>query len=375
MNKFKIIITGGGSGGHTMPALAIIEELIDYCNDNSINLDLLYLGSKNSIEERMSKNKNIPFKHFSTGKFRRYFSLKNFTDLFKIFWGIIQNILIIGKFKPSILISTGGFVSIPPVIASYFRRVPILIHEQTIEVGLANKIASKFAGKICTTFEESNKYFPNDKTILTGLPIRKAIFSGSKESAIRKFNFDLSQPVLYFTGGGLGCHILNKTTLIILSKLLQNYNIIFQSGNSDQNNDYEELLKFKKSLPLDLYKKFVLYDFITNDIGDILLITTLAISRSGAGTVNEFFALNIPAIFIPLPFATKNEQFENAKFLENKGGAVIINEADLTEDLLYKTIKKLTTPKKISTMKQSLMKKEITNPKQKILSIILKLTR
>lgn len=372
MNKIlKIIFTGGGSGGHTMPALSMIQDLKEFSNKEKKEIKILFIGSYNGVEKDILKKHNIDYNEISTGKLRRYFSFNNITDIFKVIKGISQANKIIKKFDPDILVSTGGYVSIPPVMAAKKNKIPIIIHEQTINSGLANRIAGKYANKIALTFKESLKYFPKQKCVITGIPLRKEIFRGSKEKAFKRFGLDKTLPVLLFMGGGLGCHILNQTSLNILEDLLENFNIIFQTGRSIENSDHKEILKLKKSLINSKSNKFVVFEFIENEIGDVYSITDLAIARSGAGTVNELMSLKIPAIFIPLQIATNNEQLKNAKIMEKIGSAVIIEENNLTPELLKKNINNIIMKKEIQRMKKNLKNHKMPNGNKIMLDLII----
>jgi len=337
-----------------MPALAMIKTFQKYYDKKNIKYKILYIGSKDSIEKSVIEKNNIDYRSISTGKFRRYFSLKNVTDIFNIIKGLFDSIKIIKDFKPDIIFSTGGFVSVPPVIAGYLKNIPILIHEQTIDAGLANKIAGFFATKIALTFSVSKKYFKKKKCILTGIPLREEIFSGNKENAFKKFGLDKKLPVIYFTGGGLGCHILNLASFEFLPELLEKANVIFQTGSSFNNKDYLMMLKLRDNLPDNKKRRFIVYNFINEDIADIYSIAYLAIGRSGAGTVSEFMALKIPAIYIPLKIATNNEQFKNAQAHVKNKSAVIIEEKELTKEKLFNTITDILFTDKIKTMKKNL---------------------
>ena len=376
MNKeFRLIFTGGGSGGHTMPAFSMIQAVRKHCKKKNIKCSLIYIGSHRGVEKEIANRYNVDFIGINTGKLRRYLSFKNFIDVFKTIKGINESKKIIKTFKPDILISTGGFVSVPPVIAAKKQKVPVIIHEQTIDAGLANKIAGLFANKIALAFHESRKYFPYKKCVITGIPLREEIFNGNRKDAAKKFKFDISLPVVYFTGGGLGCHILNQTAIKILFRLLEKCNVIFQTGSALNNKDYMEMKKFKESLDEYKKKRFIIFDFINDEIGDIYSIADLAIARSGAGTVNEFIALNIPAIFIPLAIAAKNEQLRNAKIVENMQAGIIILEKNLTPDILLKNINDILFSDKLIKMKKNLQKTSNLNGTQNMLNLILEESR
>jgi UDP-N-acetylglucosamine--N-acetylmuramyl-(pentapeptide) pyrophosphoryl-undecaprenol N-acetylglucosamine transferase len=369
--EIKVIFTGGGSGGHTMPAISMINSLKEYCTKNNILCTILYIGSENGIEKEVVLKNKVDYKYISTGKLRRYLSLKNFTDIFNIINGFFQSRKIIKEFNPDLLFSTGGFVSVPPVVGAKFAKVPVIIHEQTIDAGLANKIAGHFAGKICLTFSESKKFFPAKKVVVTGIPLREEIFSGNVDSAKKRFGFDFEKPVLFFYGGGLGCHKLNVVGLQIIEKLLDKCNVIFQTGKSNGSKDFLELKKLCENLPEEKKRRFQVYDFINEEISDIYKIATLVIARSGAGTVCELTSLKIPAIFIPLAIATRNEQYKNASIMKNAGSAVIIEEKDLTAERLNLEIENILFTDGLKKMKENFSKIENPDGKQKILEMMI----
>lgn len=344
-----------------MPALSLIDKL-------KHNNDILYIGSKNSIEQQQCRMHSLEFRSISTGKLRRYLSLKNITDLFRVVKGIFDAKRIIQKYKPNVIVSTGGFVSVPAVIAGYFARIPILIHEQTVDAGLANKIAAKFATKIAVTFSESRKYFPPAKTILTGIPLRDIIFSGDRQTAIQHFGLDDSRHTVYFTGGGLGCHILNVTSMQILDALLDTHNVIYQTGNAMDGEDYEKMIMFRNGLSAEKQKRFRIFNFVNEEIADIFAVADMAVARSGAGTVCELSALHIPAVFIPLAIATGNEQYKNAKSVSDIGGAIIIEEKDLTAERLLSGI--MCVSDKCGQMRRTLSEAESKNGSERIIEII-----
>ena len=239
---------------------------------------------------------------------------------------------------------------------------------------MANKIASRFADKIALTFNESKKYFLNKDTILTGLPIRKELFNGNRKEAFKKFKFDTKLPVIYFTGGGLGCHILNLTAIKILPELLEKSNVIFQTGKGLNSQDFLEMKKFKELLDNNKKKRLFIFDFIKDELADIYALADLAVARSGAGTVNELMALNIPAIFIPLAIATKNEQLRNARYVEKIGGSIIIEEKDLNPVILLKNINDILFTVRINKMRHSLKEHSIQNGTKNMINLIFKIT-
>ncbi|WP_372655857.1 glycosyltransferase, partial [Halobacteriovorax sp.] len=293
------------------------------------DLNISYIGGRDSIEKNLISEFDIKYKSIFTGKLRRYISIENFIDIFKIIVGTLQSFFYL-LFKPrnTLIFSTGGFVSVPVVVAAKLTGKKIFIHEQTSRVGLANKICSIFANKVFVSFEESIKYFPKNKTIYSGYPIRRECFEESL--SIDSFKgielINPAKPLLFITGGGNGSLLLNKLIKEDLSFLEEKYNVIHQVGKKF----VEEFEKFKSS-------SYVPVAFIGKEIIDIMKASSIIISRAGAGTVCELMALKKRSIYIPLKIAQKNEQYHNAMEAHHKLGSLVISEDELT-NLNIKTI-------------------------------------
>jgi UDP-N-acetylglucosamine--N-acetylmuramyl-(pentapeptide) pyrophosphoryl-undecaprenol N-acetylglucosamine transferase len=318
--KTEIVFSGGGSGGHTVAALSIIDflDLDEY--------SISYVGSYSGIEKDLVTQLGISYKAISTGKLRRYFSWENFLDFFKFSWGIVQSFAYL-MFRPKIKIifSTGGFVAVPIVIAGRVLGKKVFIHEQTTRVGLANKISSFFAHKIFVSFESSLKYFPKHKTILSGYPLRKEIYN---IASTPKKNNSLSK--IFITGGGNGSKKLNDFILKNLRDLQKDFSIVHQVGK-------QFLDEFKEYAT----ERYQVCGFIGKEMIQYLTEADIVISRAGAGTVSELIYLNKKAIFIPLKIAQKNEQFHNAEEALKKIKGKIILEDDLDNVNLRQEIDRL----------------------------------
>ena len=314
MTKKNIIFTGGGSGGHVMPAVTLIKELQkDY--------DIFYVGG-NGIKKEIISEISIPYFSILTGKLRRYFSLENLFDIFKVGIGTIQSLFLLLRFdkKNTLIFSTGGFVSIPVVFAGKLLGKTIYVHEQTSRVGLANKIASKLASKVFISFEKSKKFFPVGKTYFSGYPLRDECFTPIASSfSVRGIEIkDINKPILFVTGGGNGSLLLPPLLREHLSELVKNYFIVHQVGKNFIG-EYSKLEnEFYHAVP-----------FINNNMISYFKAASIVISRAGAGTVSELLALRKRTIFIPLKIAQKNEQFHNAQEAHNQLGSEI-----LTEDMI-----------------------------------------
>jgi len=333
-----IFFTGGGSGGHAVSAITIINKI-----KNKPNIKIQYIGSYDGIEKKLVNNINIEYKAILTGKLRRYISFKNFVDIFKVFLAIFQVFffLICKRGKDSILFSTGGFVSVPPVIAASLLKIPVYVHEQTSRIGLANMIASKFASKVFISFEETKKFLPPAKTIFSGYPVRDECYEDSIiVDKIKGLKLkEIKKPILFVTGGGNGSDLINKLLEKNLNILKQKFFIIHQAG-------IEHLTKYQKYDDPD----YIAVDFVENII-DIFKLSCVVVSRSGAGTVAEMIALGKPSIYIPLKIAQKNEQYHNAMAAQKILGSVVIEEDRLNHIDLAHEIDKIykMTNKKIIT--------------------------
>ncbi len=364
LNK-KILITGGGSGGHISAALSIISSLESkYILDNEhflyVGGDLGMEGEKtgNSLEQKLMKGKNFNCKYIRAGKLQRSFSWNTIKLLFRTIPGFIDSYKIVKAFRPNIVISTGGFVTVHVCIAAKLFKAKIYLHEQTATVGLTNSIVGKISDKIFISFESSRKYFKKEKTILTGNLVRSDIFNtkgqGNVVDQVRKMKEKQSKyPIIYISGGGLGSHLINETIKEALSSLLQKYQIILQTGDNKVFKDYAILKDKKTSLSNDLKERFLPVTYINNtEIGYVLNNTDLYIGRSGANTVYELGVLQIPSIFIPIPWVTHNEQQRNAEVLANLGLAEILPEGELMPECLMSKIESFLKKEKQIDIKQ-----------------------
>lgn len=325
-----LLITGGGSGGHTSAAASIIQYLL-----NSENKPIIvWVTSRNGIEVKVAKRLGIIQIGITVGKLNRSISLKTLLDLIKVPIGIFEAALVLRKIKPTLIFSTGGYVAIPIVIAAALYRIPIIIHEQTISVGLANKISSLFAREILVSYEESMKFFDMKKCIVTGPPVRPEIFIGDREKAIISLEFQESLPTIYVTGGAQGAEAINYVVGKALPELLKHFQIIHQCGTISSEYGKEWLIQQTNYLPENLKKRYAVKSYIADEIGDIFKLADILITRTGAAITAEICALNIPSIVIPYAYSINNEQVLHAKLLEKQGLAKILYEKDMTPESL-----------------------------------------
>lgn len=323
-------------GGHLSPALAVIEKLPK-------NWEVVFLGRKyvfegdksESLEFKTVNERGIKFEELNTGRLQRKFTLNTIPSLFKLPSGLINAIRLIKKNKPDVVLGFGGYVQIPVIIASYLNKIPIVIHEQTLEVGMANRISSFFVKKICISWESSMKFFPKDNVVLTGIPLRENFFKISAKDNKKKG----SSNKLLVVGGSSGSHFINSLILDDLKDLTSSYEITHQTGDSKEFNDFEKLENKKNNLPGKNKKNYKIIKFINPDeFPKLLNDSDILISRSGINTVAEAIFLKKPSIFIPIPFSQGDEQLKNAVYAKNLGIAEIIEQKNITSKLLVQKV-------------------------------------
>ncbi len=334
----KLLIVAGG-GGHFAPALAVIEKLPKDVEVLVVGRKYVFEGDRSlSLEYQTATKLNIPFQSLTTGRLQRKFTRYTINSLLKIPIGLSQATNILAKFKPDVVLSFGGYVSVPITLAASILRIPLVIHEQTLEAGVSNKLVSKFAKKICISWEDSKKFFPQKKTVLTGNPLRKEFemgdlrtdeFKKSPSPAIRV------EPTIYVTGGSSGSHAINVLIEGCVEKLLQKYNVIHQVGEASKYKDFERLSELRDSLSQELKSGYTLVKFIEpSKVADFLNASDLVIARAGMNTVTELIYFAKPSILIPLPYGQHQEQLKNAIFMKKLGLAQIAEQNELTPEKL-----------------------------------------
>lgn len=348
------------TGGHVTPAIALIKELKKRGYD-----DLIFVGRSTmmegdktpSIESVLIPQLGVKFFTITPGRLQRRFSIYTIPSLLRAPLAVLQALALLLRESPQVVVSFGGYVALPVVIAAWILRIPVVTHEQTVVTGLANSIIARFATRIAVSFESSLKYFPAKKVVLTGNPVRPEVF----EVRSRRYAFSSRRPVIYVTAGNQGSHIINVTVAEILPNLLQKNIVVHQAGSAGVTDDFAMLTKLSGSLPHELRNYYFLERYIgPEDIGALLGRADLVIGRSGANTVADLAARKVPAIFIPLPFATHDEQTKNARLLVDAGSAVILPQRELTgERLLAVTemmLENLTKYKKAATNAKRLVR-------------------
>lgn len=349
MSKYKIIMTGGGTAGHVTPNLALVPSLQEE------GFEIKYIGSKDGIEKEIITSNNIPYYGISSGKLRRYFDIKNFTDPFKVIKGIHEARKILSKEKPDVIFSKGGFVTVPVVIAASMKKIPVIAHESDITPGLANKLASPFCDKLCVTFRESLQFVKNNKGVLTGSPIRKEILSGSKAKGKEICGFKNDKDIILIMGGSLGSKVINDNIRKNIDNILKYNNIIHICGKGN----IDESLK-----KLDGYKQF---EYVSDELKHLMQSADYIISRAGANSIFEFLALKKPTLLIPLSKnASRGDQILNANSFKKEGFSLVMQEEELQEKGILEGIKMLKESKQdlVKNMNESKLNdgvKEIIN--------------
>lgn len=346
---YKILMTGGGTAGHVTPNIALIDRLKN-------EFEIEYVGSIDGIEKSLISDLGIKFHKISSGKLRRYFDLKNFTDIFRIVKGLGDANDIIKKVKPDVIFSKGGFVTVPVVIAGKLNNVPVIIHESDISCGLANKLAMPFSKYICCSFPETLEHLPKKKSFLTATPIRRELFSGNAEKGRKMAGFENNMPIVLVMGGSLGSAKINKYLRESLGNLQNKYNIIHLCGKNN----------LDKTINAKNYKQ---YEYISKNLEDLFAAADIVVSRSGANSISEFLALKKPNLLIPLSKkASRGDQILNAESFLKQGFSKVLPEENLNSENLIKNIEELFSEKEkyIKRMSDS----KLTNGVEEVCKII-----
>ncbi|MDR3238705.1 MAG: undecaprenyldiphospho-muramoylpentapeptide beta-N-acetylglucosaminyltransferase [Clostridiales bacterium] len=319
----RIVLTGGGTAGHVTPNLALIPRLTE------LGYEIFYIGGKDGIEKTLVENSGVAFVGVSSGKLRRYFHVKNVTDIFRVIKGLGDALAAVGRIKPQVLFSKGGFVTVPVVIAAKLLRAKVILHESDMTPGLANKLSLPFADKICVCFPETLAHVAGGKAVLTGTPIRGELYGGKKEEAVKICGFQDSKPVVLVMGGSQGSKRINEALRAILPILLRTFNVIHLCG--------------KGNVQLELAARgYLQFEYVSQELPHLLACADLIVSRAGANSISEFLALKKPNLLIPLPrTASRGDQILNAESYARQGFSLVLYEEELTEESLLGKVQEL----------------------------------
>lgn len=320
----KIVLTGGGTAGHVTPNIALLPYL------REAGYEVYYMGSYDGIEKKLIGDFDVPYTGISTGKFRRYLDAKNLTDPFRVIKGYTEAKRYLKELKPDVVFSKGGFVSVPVVRAAAALKIPCILHESDMTPGLANKICIPVAQKICCNFPETLESMPEGKAVLTGSPIRGELTRGNKLAGLDMCGFTANKPVLMVIGGSQGAANVNKAVREALPRLLEDFQVVHLCGKGKIDNIY---------LSTPGYKQF---EYIKAELKDLFAMADVVISRAGANAICELLALKKPNLLIPLPAtSSRGDQLLNAASFESQGFSIVINEDDLTTNLLVSKVHEL----------------------------------
>lgn len=316
-----IVLTGGGTAGHVTPNIAMIPRL------RELDYQISYIGSYNGIEKKLIEELGIPYYGISSGKLRRYFDLKNFTDPFRVLKGFHEARKLMKRLQPDIVFSKGGFVTVPVVIAAKKLHIPAIIHESDMTSGLANKICIPSAAKVCCNFPETLRQLPEGKAVVTGTPIRQELLNGSPDRALSFTGLSAGKPTLMIIGGSLGAAAINDAIRHILPELLRDFQIIHLCGRGKLD---------ESKAKTDGY---VQYEYIEKELPDLFSLADMVVSRAGANAICELQALKKPNLLIPLSAkASRGDQILNARSFEKQGFSMVLEEEQLTDTALLDAI-------------------------------------
>ena len=366
----KILLTGGGSGGHFYPLIAIAEKLNQLAQEEKIVSLKLFFMSNDPFDRKLLFENRISYIEIPAGKKRIYSSIKNFFDMFSTMTGGILGLLSMYFIYPDVVISKGGYAAFPAVFAAKLLRIPVIVHESDSSPGRLNVWTSKFAERIAVSWPEAGTYFPLDKTAVTGQPIRKAILHGDPHKGYEFFALSSNLPVLYVVGGSQGAETINNILLEVLPELVEHFQIVHQTGK----NNHEEVVSRAK-LILENNSNSSRYVPIaymnTEATQKIAGIATLVVSRAGS-SIFEIASWGIPSIIIPITNSNGNHQRKNAYSYARSGGCIVIEESNLTPHLFLADVKNtITDSEKLQSMKEHALLFASTNAAEKIAQVAL----
>lgn len=323
-----MVFTGGGTGGHILPNLAIIDEL----SKIEPGLNVSYIGLENGLEEKLVIARGVHFYGIPAGKLRRYLSLENITDVGRTLMGVAQAWRILRRIRPQLVFAKGGFVSVPVVAAARMLKIPVWLHESDFSPGLSNKICARFADKIFLSFPESVHFFPGRVTSVVGNPIRTKILDGTRQRGFALTGFSPKKPVVLIMGGSTGATALNMLVASTLQSLLRKAQVVHITGPGKEGVSPRLLTRSQ----LAAYKSF---SFLHDELADIYAIADVVVSRAGSGSIFEVLAWHRPFIAIPLPrSASRGDQIENARSCEAEGTAQVLDQDGLTPEHFVESV-------------------------------------
>ncbi len=346
-----LVLTGGGTAGHVMPNLALAPRL------RKQGWSLHYFGSPQGPERELAEKAGIPFHGIATGKMRRYFSWRNFSDPFRVIQGVAEAFSSLGKLRPAAVFSKGGFVAVPVVCAAFLRRIPVVLHESDLTPGLANRLCLPFCRRVCASFPETLEHLPRSKAVLTGTPVREELLRGTREAGLRWLGFDSTKPVLLIMGGSQGAVTLNRVVREALPGLRERFQVVHLCGPKRLEPSLEGSPDYRQ------------FEFLHSELADVLAASDLIVSRAGANSLFELLALRKPSLLIPLPLAaSRGDQILNARSFERRGFSKWLSQEDLTVESLLRSLEAL--ERDSGNLRRNMDASDLAHGTEKVLQVI-----
>lgn len=324
--EIRIMLSGGGTMGSVSPLLAIRDKMLE----QNLNAKFIWVGTATGPEKMIIEKEGIEYHSIKSGKFRRYFSFQNFIDPLNALIGVFQSMKLIRKFKPDVILSAGGFVSVPLIIAGKLKRKKTFVHQQDIVPGLANKLMARYAKVITVSFKKSLDDFKGKNAKLTGNPVRQRIFQGNKDSALKTFQLESDLPTLVIMGGSLGAEKINQLVIDSVAKLIDFCQIIHLAGHG---NIIEWVDKAQFG---DKASRYHVYEYIHEELPDLYAVADLIVCRAGLSTLTEIAALRKPSMLIPIP---NNQQEVNSEYFSKQNAVISLKQDDLEAEEFVRLIK------------------------------------
>jgi len=330
----KIVLAGGGTGGHIMPLISVAKKIREKFPDT----EFIFMGPKGKLEEELMSKEGIRTENVAVGKMRRYFSFSNFSDFFRVIFGIFHSLWYLLVHMPDAIFSKGGYAAFPVVVAGWIYRIPILIHESDSVPGMTNSILAKFATRVAVSYPSAESEFPASQVVLTGNPLRQDINQGDASKIRQALSLLEEKKVIFVMGGSQGSQIINDKIVNILPQLLRKYQVIHQTGEANFDNVRHKAGELGIKAGREGYFAF---PFIGDELKDIFAVADLVITRAGANSLSEIAANGKPSIVIPIESSANNHQRMNAYALAKIGGCMVLEETNLGEHVMLNTIEEI----------------------------------
>ncbi|HEY8478071.1 MAG TPA: UDP-N-acetylglucosamine--N-acetylmuramyl-(pentapeptide) pyrophosphoryl-undecaprenol N-acetylglucosamine transferase [Chloroflexota bacterium] len=317
----RVLLAGGGSGGSATPVLAVASAL----RRRGRCVEFLYIGTEHGPERSLAMAHDVPFVAVAAGKLRRYWDWRNLTDPARVVLGVVQSLVHVRRFKPHVAFTAGGFGGLAPLVAARALGVPLVVHQQDVVPGLANRLLAPVARRVTVTFRESLPRFPADRTVVTGNPVRPEVLHGDPSRAFARFGFETDVPLVLVTGGGTGAAALNEVVALAAPRLVRSCSVLHLTGRG----------KSVTAPSLDRYRQV---EFLVEEMPDVLAAAEVVVSRAGLGTLTELAVLGKPMVLVPMP---RSHQEANAAAFDRADAAVVLRQDQLTPDRLAETVERL----------------------------------